>query len=89
MTGVNGWFAANQRTPSPDMALVGMNALLMKGRKAGMSARLFAPAGALASRPNATVSQVRAIVSIVNTAATAIQAVGPAEDRNPSASATR
>src|ERR1035438_3719710 len=78
--GVNGSCSANQRTP-PDIELAGMNALLRKGRNAGISARLFAPAGVLASSPNATVSQVSAVVSRANIPAAAIQATGPAHGR--------
>ncbi len=60
----------------------------MNGRNAGISARLLAPAGVLASSPNATVSQVSAIVSMMNTPVAAIQATGLAEDRNPISTAT-
>ena len=81
MTGVNGWFCANQRTrPAwrpPDERAADER---QDGHEQG-------PAGALANRPSATVSQVSAKASRANSPAAAIQAGGPATDRKPSASA--
>src|SRR6185437_1099879 len=88
MIGVNGSFAANQRAPPLAIDSDGMNALLMKGRKAGISARLLAPAGVLASSPNATVSHVSVIVSMMNTPVAATHSIGLAVDRNPISMAT-
>src|SRR5215471_15121172 len=44
MTGVNGWYSSNQRTPA-GMAAVGTKALLTNGSITTMSDRLLAPAG--------------------------------------------
>jgi hypothetical protein len=70
------------------MAAVGTKALLMKGRNSGISDRLFAPAGVLASSPKAIVSQVRARVSMTNTPVAASHSSGLAVGRNPSPTAT-
>ena len=86
MTGVNGWFSANQRTPA-GMEPVGTKALLTNGSTTMSSARLFAPAGVLATSPNATVSQVRANVSSANTPIAASHSSGvggrPEAERRP------
>src|ERR1700689_5098413 len=87
MIEVNGSFWANQRT-GPEIAAVGQNALLTNGTIAGISARLFAPAGGLASSPNATVSHVSARVSSANIPAAAIHSTRPAVGRKPRSSAT-
>ncbi|HYB37187.1 MAG TPA: hypothetical protein VEF72_16545 [Mycobacterium sp.] len=47
MTGVNGWYSANQRTPA-GMEPVGTKALLMDGGTTRISDMLLAPAGVLA-----------------------------------------
>src|SRR5258706_1503790 len=87
MTGVKGWYSANQRTP-PDIESGRTNALLMNDRSWKMRERLLAPAGVLPTRPNATDIHVSAKVNSAMMPSAASQATGFAVGRKPMSSAT-
>src|SRR6266705_2485354 len=77
MTGVKGWYSANQRTPTGiESGLT--NALLVNGSRSWkMRERLLAPAGVLPTRPNTTPIHVSAKVNNATTPSALIQATGP------------
>src|SRR6516164_9487997 len=87
MTGVNGWYSANARSPG-GIDSVGTKPLLRNGSRVRNIGVLLALSTLLAARPSATVSQVRANVIMAITPAAASQASGPVLGRNPTASAT-
>jgi hypothetical protein len=81
MTGVNGWYSANQRSPT-GIESVGTKPLPRNGRNTRGCGRL------LATRPKATHSQVSAKVISARTAAAATHSSGLALVRNPMSTAT-
>src|SRR5579875_1368385 len=62
MTGEKGWYSANQRIPA-GIESGQTNALLVNASNWNIRARLFAPAGVLPTRPNATPIQVTPRIS--------------------------
>src|SRR5262245_26242458 len=87
ITGVNGWYSANQRSQA-GMESVGTNPLPRNGSRVRNIGVLLAVSTLFAARPMATVSQVSAMVSSNSTPATASQSPTDADDRNPTSSAT-
>src|SRR5205823_9857394 len=88
MTGVKGWYSANQRTPA-DIESGRTNALLVNDRSWKMRERLLAPAGVLPTRPNTTDIHVSAKANSAITPSAALQATGFTVGRKPMISATR
>src|SRR5512132_4309687 len=87
MTGVNGWYSANQRSPT-GIDSVGTKPLPRNGRNTRGVGRLLAASTVLVTKPNATHSQVTARVIIARTATVASHSTGLALGRNPISSAT-
>src|SRR5215218_9383021 len=77
MTGVNGWYSANQRSPV-GIESVGTKPLPRNGRNTSGVGRLLAASTVLVTRPNATHSQVSARVIIARTPAVATHSTGVA-----------
>src|SRR5262249_26355954 len=87
MNGVNGWYSAKARNAA-GIESVGTNPLPMNGRNTSGMGRLLADSTFLATRPNATDSQVNANVIIARMPTAATHSTGPAVGRNPTSSAT-
>src|SRR5207237_5686130 len=88
MTGVKGWYSANQRTPA-DIESGRTKALLVNGRISWkMRERLLAPAGVLPIRPKTTATQVSAKVKSATRPSAASQARGLVVGRKPASRAT-
>jgi hypothetical protein len=84
--GVKGWYSANQRSPA-GIDPAGTKPLPKKGRMSRNSGVLLAPSTVLAARPRATDSQVKAKAVAVSSPTAASPASGPADGRNPIATA--
>src|SRR6266511_985921 len=80
MTGVNGWYSANQRSPV-GIESVGTNPLPRNGRNTSGMGRLLAASTVLVTMPSATHSQVTARVIIARTLAAATHSTGLAVGR--------
>src|SRR5262245_29187521 len=77
VTGVNGWYPANQRSPV-GIDSAGTKPLPRNGRNTRGMGRLLAASTVLATRPNATDNQVTARVIIASTPAAASHSTGVA-----------
>src|SRR6266542_7117546 len=77
ITGVNGWFSANQRSPT-GIESGGTKPLPRNGRRISGMGRLLALSTLLPTRPSATDSQEIARVTIRSTPAAAIHSMRPA-----------
>jgi hypothetical protein len=82
MTGVNGWFSANHRTPA-GIDSGRANVLLMNGRNWMISDSELDPAGVFATSPSGTDIQLTAVASRATSPATATHSGRLAADRNP------
>ena len=82
MTGVNGWYSANQRRPA-GIESVGTNPLPRNGSRSNGMGRLLAVSTLLLTMPSATDSHVSANVIMARTPIAAIQSSVPAVGRKP------
>src|SRR5258708_38420229 len=88
MTGVKGWYSANQRIPT-DIESGRTKALLVNGRMSWkMRERLLAPAGVLPIRPKTTAIQESAKVNSATRPSAASQAGGLVVGGKPASKAT-
>src|SRR5918997_2672613 len=87
MTGVKGWYSANQRS-AVGIESVGTNALPKNGSRIRGMGMLLAVSTLSLTRPSATVSQVIAQETIASTPMAATHSRGPAVGRQPTSSAT-
>src|SRR5215469_11593054 len=87
ITGVNGWYSANQRM-AVGIVLVSTKPLPRNARMMSGVGALLADSAVLAARPRATDSQVKAKANRTRMAAAASQSVALVEERKPVSTAT-
>src|SRR5215475_9568260 len=82
ITGVNGWYSANQRSQLGSDSF-GTKPLPRNGSRMKIIGVLLAVSTDFAFSPSATANQVNASVNSTNRPLTANQSSGPADGRNP------
>src|SRR5215468_7272965 len=87
ITGVNGWYSANQRS-QPGSESFGTKPLARNGSSVNISGVLLAVSTDFAFNPSATASHVSATVVNNNSPVRASHSTGPADGRNPTRNAT-
>src|SRR5215475_10497542 len=87
ITGVNGWYSANQRN-AVGIESVGTNPLPRNGKRMNGIGRLLDDSTLFETRPSVTENQITARLIMVSRPIAANHSIGLAEGRNPTANAT-